>query len=94
MHQYSKCASCTYQEIGLPYGDELSFLERVDALLYTLYYRYLFKFVILQDCDKLVKNYFGNDMPHLEELESVYPMPQKVILVCGIICERAEHQCR
>lgn len=58
-----------YQEIGLPYGDELSFLERVDALLYTIYYRYLVKFVILQACDELVKKYFGSDMPHLGELE-------------------------
>lgn len=63
-----------YPEMITDFGVELSFLERIDAVLYYFYYRYIHHYVLMPQGDKIVRKYFGNDLPYLGDLERNFSM--------------------
>lgn len=50
-------------------GRDLSFPERVDHVLYAIWEELYYTYTVLPETDKVVKKYFGNNMPYLGELE-------------------------
>lgn len=50
-------------------GRELTFLERVETAVYTAWQYSYHHFVSLPRVDRLVKKYFGNDIPYIGDLE-------------------------
>lgn len=57
-----------YPELSTTFGEELSFFERLDAVLFYWYRRYLFFYDTVPSLNKEIKRYFGNDAPDLIEL--------------------------
>lgn len=50
------------------YTEEQTFLERLDSVLFSVYYMYLQCFVKLPEIDMVVRKYFGNDMPYFGDI--------------------------
>lgn len=51
------------------YGGQLSFLEKVDAVLFDLYQRYLYDTTCLPLVNSIAKKYFGDEVPDLIGIE-------------------------
>lgn len=58
-----------YPDFATRYDDDITFLEKVDAVLFDIWYKYLYSYDILPALDSIIKRIFGNDMPDLIELE-------------------------
>lgn len=58
-----------YPDIVATYGDPMTFMEKVDAVLYDIWARYFHYYEFLPALDEVIKKYFGNEMPNLVELE-------------------------
>lgn len=61
-----------YPDLSSPYygrGGELSFFEKVDALLYDLYLRYMYHFYFLPNVNGFVRKYFGDKSIDIRDVE-------------------------
>lgn len=63
-----------HPEMFTTYGVELSFLERIDAVLHHVYYRYKHNYEMIPKSDQIIRKYFGNELPYLGELERNFSM--------------------
>ncbi|KAK9878088.1 hypothetical protein WA026_020731 [Henosepilachna vigintioctopunctata] len=54
---------------NLPLKRDLSFKERIISTIYSVFVRLHFQWVVLPREDRLVKKYFGEDMPYLGDIE-------------------------
>lgn len=72
-HIYEKLGSPThptvFPDLVTNYDENMPFLDRVDAVLFDLWYRYKFSYEILPALDKVIKKFFGHEAPSLLELE-------------------------
>lgn len=58
-----------YPELLTTFGDELSFVERVDSVLFAIYYEYFSYYKMFPTCDKIARKYFGDGIPYLREIQ-------------------------
>lgn len=58
-----------YPDITTTYGDDMTFLQKIDAVLFDIWYRYNYAFELLPTLDKIIQEFFGNEAPSLLELE-------------------------
>ncbi|XP_050312697.1 UDP-glycosyltransferase UGT5-like isoform X2 [Anthonomus grandis grandis] len=58
-----------YSEMFLPYNGELTFYERLKSTLYFIWSRLYVYWVAMPRCDKIAKQYLGEDLPYLADLE-------------------------
>lgn len=56
-------------DILTPFGEDLTFLEKVDASLFSLYIHYKYYTHFLPLFDANARKHFGDDMPYLGDLE-------------------------
>lgn len=57
-----------YPDLSTSFGEHMTFLEKVDAVLFYWYHRYYYFYQTLPSLDKIVREYFGDSMPTLEEI--------------------------
>ncbi|CAG9762209.1 unnamed protein product [Ceutorhynchus assimilis] len=59
-----------YSEMFLPYnGGDLTFYERIKSTLYYLWTRYYVNFVAMPKWDSIAKQYLGENLPYLADIE-------------------------
>lgn len=58
-----------YPDLMTDYGENMNFMRKVDAVLFDLYNKYSYTYKLIPALDKIVRKYFGNDMPSLLELQ-------------------------
>lgn len=58
-----------YPDITTSYSDDMVFLEKIDAVIFDIWYRYKSYYEMLPALDKVIKKFFGNEAPSLVELE-------------------------
>lgn len=60
-----------HPDIMTTFGDaeDLTFLEKVDAVLYAVWCRWHYYYNILPKTDQFLRKYFGNDMPYYGDIE-------------------------
>lgn len=57
-----------YTDLSTDFGENLSFFQKVDAVLFYWYHRYLFFHETLPSMNRVIKKYFGDDAPDLQEI--------------------------
>lgn len=57
-----------YPDLSTTFQDDMSFFEKVDAVLFYWYHRYLSFYVTFPTMDKVIRQYFGYDAPELTEI--------------------------
>lgn len=53
-----------------PVTADASFLQRLNGLLYNIWYRALYKYEFIPRMDKIVKKYLGDNQPSISESQS------------------------
>lgn len=71
MHQIlgSPTHPTLYPDVTSSYTNEMTLLEKVDAVLFDIWYRYKYSYELMPALDEIIKQYFGNETPNLKELE-------------------------
>lgn len=59
-----------YPDFSTNFGEELTFFEKVEAVLFYWYHRYKFYYDTLPALNRVVKKHFGGDVPNVEEIVS------------------------
>lgn len=49
---------------------DVPFLQRLDALLYNIWYRALYRWIFVPNMDIIARKYFGNNFPSILEIQS------------------------
>lgn len=58
-----------YPDMLTTFGEDMTFYEKIDAVLYAIRFRYDYYNVFIPMFDKFARRYFGEDMPSLAVLE-------------------------
>lgn len=59
-----------YPDLSTNFGENITFFEKVDAILFYWYQRYKYFYEILPNMDKAIKKYFGSNTPDLRQIIS------------------------
>lgn len=57
-----------YPDLSTTFQSDPTFFQRVEAVLFYWYHRYLTFHVTLPDMNRVIKRYFGEDTPNLKEI--------------------------
>lgn len=60
--------SVLYPDLSTTFKDDMTFFEKVDAVLFYWYHRYMFFYHTFPNMDKVIRQYFGSSIPDLKEI--------------------------
>lgn len=57
-----------YPEVITAYPEDMTFLQKVDSVLFDIYSRYLYSYKMYPTMNRISKKYFGEDTPDLQDI--------------------------